>query len=52
MTRGLDDELGCDFGQGFFFARPLPAEGLDALLAARSADSPGRTHRALAGRAV
>jgi diguanylate cyclase (GGDEF)-like protein/PAS domain S-box-containing protein len=27
-------ELGCDFGQGFLFARPLPPEELDRLLAA------------------
>ena len=24
--------LGCEYGQGFFFARPVPAEGMDQLL--------------------
>ena len=27
-------ELGCGFGQGFLYARPLPADELDRLLAA------------------
>ena len=29
--------LQCDLGQGFYFARPLPMEGVDGLLAARRA---------------
>jgi EAL domain-containing protein (putative c-di-GMP-specific phosphodiesterase class I) len=32
--------LACHYGQGFYFARPLPAEALAALLA-RQADEPG-----------
>jgi EAL domain-containing protein (putative c-di-GMP-specific phosphodiesterase class I) len=27
-------ELGCQFGQGYYFARPLDAYGIEALLAA------------------
>jgi EAL domain-containing protein (putative c-di-GMP-specific phosphodiesterase class I) len=34
-------ELNCEFGQGFYFSRPLSIEGIDALLDAR---------RVLAGR--
>jgi diguanylate cyclase (GGDEF)-like protein/PAS domain S-box-containing protein len=30
-------ELHCDLGQGYYFARPLPIEGLEQLLTARSA---------------
>jgi EAL domain-containing protein (putative c-di-GMP-specific phosphodiesterase class I) len=30
-------ELQCDLGQGYYFARPLPIEGLEQLLTARSA---------------
>ncbi|HYU92781.1 MAG TPA: EAL domain-containing protein, partial [Actinomycetota bacterium] len=29
--------LHCDLGQGFYFAKPLPMEGVDGLLAARRA---------------
>ncbi len=34
-TKLLD--LHCDLGQGFYFAKPLPMEGIDELLAARKA---------------
>jgi EAL domain-containing protein (putative c-di-GMP-specific phosphodiesterase class I) len=30
-------DLHCDLGQGFYFARPLPMDGIDDLLAARTA---------------
>jgi len=30
-------DLHCDLGQGFYFAKPLPMEGIDELLAARRA---------------
>jgi EAL domain-containing protein (putative c-di-GMP-specific phosphodiesterase class I) len=30
-------DLRCDMGQGFYFAKPLPVEGIDDLLAARTA---------------
>ncbi len=32
-------ELGCDVGQGWFFARPVPADEVPALLAAPGADA-------------
>jgi diguanylate cyclase (GGDEF)-like protein/PAS domain S-box-containing protein len=35
LERLLD--LHCDLGQGFYFARPLPLDGIDELLTARSA---------------
>jgi len=35
LARLLD--LHCDLGQGFYFAKPLPMEGVDELLAARRA---------------
>jgi diguanylate cyclase (GGDEF)-like protein/PAS domain S-box-containing protein len=35
LERLLD--LHCDLGQGFYFAKPLPMEGVDQLLAARTA---------------
>ena len=39
--------LGCMYGQGFFFARPVPAEGMDQLLPlmASGALEPGRKRR-------
>jgi diguanylate cyclase (GGDEF)-like protein/PAS domain S-box-containing protein len=30
-------DLHCDLGQGYYFAKPLPVDGIDELLAARSA---------------
>jgi EAL domain-containing protein (putative c-di-GMP-specific phosphodiesterase class I)/CheY-like chemotaxis protein len=38
QARALAD-AGCDLAQGFFYARPLPAQDLAAWLAARAADS-------------
>jgi len=41
-------ELGCQFGQGFYVSRPLPAEELLDLLrttASRSTASPGAAAR-------
>jgi EAL domain-containing protein (putative c-di-GMP-specific phosphodiesterase class I) len=35
LERLLD--LHCDLGQGFYFSKPLPMEGVDELLAARTA---------------
>jgi EAL domain-containing protein (putative c-di-GMP-specific phosphodiesterase class I) len=31
-------DMGCDLGQGFYWARPLPTEAAGALLAARAQD--------------
>ena len=28
-------EIGCDFAQGYFFAKPLPGEAAEALVAER-----------------
>jgi diguanylate cyclase (GGDEF)-like protein/PAS domain S-box-containing protein len=33
-------DLNCDLGQGFYFARPMPPEGIDELLAARTTFPP------------
>jgi EAL domain-containing protein (putative c-di-GMP-specific phosphodiesterase class I) len=33
-------DLGCEYGQGFYFSRPVPAGDLDALLAKTSGLSP------------
>jgi EAL domain-containing protein (putative c-di-GMP-specific phosphodiesterase class I) len=33
-------DLNCDLGQGFYFARPMPPEGIDELLAARATFPP------------
>jgi diguanylate cyclase (GGDEF)-like protein/PAS domain S-box-containing protein len=30
--RGLLTRIGCDFGQGYLFSRPVPPEGFDAML--------------------
>jgi len=35
-------ELGCDVGQGFYFARPQPPEEVERMLAARPADAPSQ----------
>ena len=34
--------LGCTRGQGYLYARPMPADQLEPLLAARSLPLPGR----------
>lgn len=39
--RDLLVAAGCDYGQGFYFARPLPAAGLDELLATREKTGSG-----------
>jgi diguanylate cyclase (GGDEF)-like protein len=36
LTLGMLDEIGCDFGQGFLFSRPLPYERLEAWLHAKT----------------
>jgi len=33
-------EVGCEYGQGFLLARPLPAAQSEALFEARAAGSP------------
>jgi EAL domain-containing protein (putative c-di-GMP-specific phosphodiesterase class I) len=37
---GLARDLGCDYGQGFLWSRPLPATRLDALLTTRNGELP------------
>jgi EAL domain-containing protein (putative c-di-GMP-specific phosphodiesterase class I) len=37
---GLARDLGCDYGQGFLWSRPLPAARLDALLATKDGQLP------------
>jgi EAL domain-containing protein (putative c-di-GMP-specific phosphodiesterase class I) len=40
LTLGLLDEIGCDYGQGFLFSRPLPYERLEAWLHAQTEVEP------------
>lgn len=42
LTLAKLEEIGCDLGQGFLFSRPLPAERLDAWLAARTEAQPAK----------
>jgi diguanylate cyclase (GGDEF)-like protein/PAS domain S-box-containing protein len=50
LAEGIDDpeqipllaDLGCEYGQGYYFARPLPATDLEALLALTTV-LPGRS---------
>ncbi|MBC7916426.1 MAG: EAL domain-containing protein [Rhodoferax sp.] len=35
QQRDLLREAGCDFGQGYFFAKPMPADDFEALIASR-----------------
>jgi EAL domain-containing protein (putative c-di-GMP-specific phosphodiesterase class I) len=37
-------ELGCPLGQGHYFSRAMPAEGIDRILAARKALVPPHAH--------
>jgi EAL domain-containing protein (putative c-di-GMP-specific phosphodiesterase class I) len=49
QRRALVD-LGCRYAQGYLFARPMPADGLEELLVAAVDDPPVRAASGPAGR--